>query len=76
MEKPTPEQFINNLKNSSLVRQIIQSRLTEKEVAELSLVFAGECELSAETSVKIDLIWLSILNEINPNLCEYVKCTK
>lgn len=70
------EKTLTDLKNTPLVRKIIISRMNEKEIAELSLVFAGECDLSLETSNKIDAIWLVILNEIDPALCEYVKSRK
>lgn len=52
-------------------REIIQSRLTTKEVAELSLGFEGECDISKETNQKVDNIWLAVLKEFNPLLYEY-----
>lgn len=64
---------INNLKNDPLVRKIIINRMTEKEIAELSLFLEGECDLSPETSQKVDEIWLEILKGIDPVFCEFVK---
>lgn len=51
--------------------KIIQSRLTVKELAELSLAFEGECDISKETNQKIDSIWLAVLKEFNPLLHQY-----
>ncbi|MCD1115606.1 hypothetical protein [Chryseobacterium turcicum] len=54
-----------------ITRQIIQSRLTAKEIAELSLAFEGECDISKETIQKTDAIWLEVLKEFNPLLHQY-----
>ncbi len=56
--------------------RIIQSRLTVKEIAELSLAFEGECDISKETIQKTDAIWLEVLKEFNPLLHQYESSRK
>ena len=88
MEVNNEDQFLNNLldqaidktisdlKNAPVVRKIIISKLTDSEIAEISLYHEGECSISDKTSTKIDKIWREILSVVDPALYDYLKNRK